>query len=636
MCGIVGAMAFNNFASAKEEEVRQKSIQFITTDVLQQTVERGKDASGVSLTFDDGNYVGLKMGIPATDFIARFGETEKDFKGLMKIWREYPKTMRTYLGHCRKSSIGNSYDNKNNHPVRVGDTLIIHNGTLNNHDEIFEHLGCGRDGEVDSEAIARLIHYYTDNGKIPFTTDLLKEITLRLDGTFSVLASCANNPFQVGQFRDRRPAEMVLVRPLKTVFVASDKKFLENTLFEYTKMAHLMPDAGFVPLEKDDLDWKLLIDEYVAVWDLTLDVNKDTAIKDLMSDAKSDPIAQKKWKGTTTTYSYGTGYTANNHTNNAYKNTNRTTGTEVNASGKSSTSTKVNDDETLGLAWCKDLNKFKRQGGMDKTKKYGNVEIDASTGSLKRLDGSGNVIPSESKDTSTSGLKETTEKRVEALVSDPAKIKQVKDATADIRRDDKKTSGSGSKDLAKSTGSGATSSSGHMTVKEVDMSSDAEALRAAEDFIDRGLVRYTEDDEVLNDLEMEHSDVLKNLPLFTLANRIRKYMAKRYFFAGYLTRKLEEKENTKTEATTPADQSRQIQQQKHLRLLKITSTILAKALDEMDSSISEPCLSNAIAQIVKNDAIKSENIDKIFSVGDLKNYPMIAKLKKELNNSKQE
>ena len=124
MCGIVGALAFGKLEK-KEEALRREAIIYACTQLLQMTVERGKDATGVSMLFRDGNYTGLKMGIPSPDFIARYGETENDFEGLLKIAREYPKPLSVFLGHCRKATVGNTYENVNNQPVKVGDIVLI-------------------------------------------------------------------------------------------------------------------------------------------------------------------------------------------------------------------------------------------------------------------------------------------------------------------------------------------------------------------------------------------------------------------------------------------------------------------------------------------------------------------------------
>ncbi|MGD9160395.1 MAG: hypothetical protein PVG39_18410, partial [Desulfobacteraceae bacterium] len=163
MCGIVGAFTFGDI-NKEEQKIITDALTFITTELLEITEERGKDATGVVTLFEDGNFNGIKMGIPSPEFIARFTQKENEFAGFLKVWREYEPVMRAYMGHCRKSTVGNTYDNNNNHPIKVDDVVIIHNGTIDNPDTIFKKLGCPRDGTVDSEAIARLVHHFTENG----------------------------------------------------------------------------------------------------------------------------------------------------------------------------------------------------------------------------------------------------------------------------------------------------------------------------------------------------------------------------------------------------------------------------------------------------------------------------------------
>ncbi|RLI56709.1 MAG: hypothetical protein DRO87_07795, partial [Candidatus Thorarchaeota archaeon] len=168
MCGIVGAFAFGEPDADKEmEKIRQEAIIFMTTELLQQTQTRGEDATGVATLFNNGMYIGLKSGEKAVNFISTRGGKETDYEGYVKIWRskvfnkKHPKYARIHVGHCRKSSVGNSFNNDNNHPIVVDPIIGIHNGTLKNHEIIFKKLDCERTGDVDSEAIMRLVHFYT-------------------------------------------------------------------------------------------------------------------------------------------------------------------------------------------------------------------------------------------------------------------------------------------------------------------------------------------------------------------------------------------------------------------------------------------------------------------------------------------
>ena len=599
MCGIVGALTFDAFEKKSEEKVRIESDIYITTQLLQATVERGKDATGVFLSWADGNYTGLKMGIPSPEFIARFGETEKDFKGFLKIWRTYPKLMKVFIGHCRKSSVGNSYDNKNNHPIQIGDMVLVHNGTLTNHETIFDKLDCDRTGDVDSEAIGRLLHHYTNGGADPFTTEMIQETTRRIHGTYSVLAMSGNNPFQVAQFRDGRTAEMVLVKPLKTVYIASEKKFLENVLFEYNKAAQLFSmGTNFPYLKAGDVEFETLPDDSLALWDLTLPITDETSIKDLYDYEKTPMRVDKIW-GTSTT-SYNTGNTANTGK--------KTTGTVVNASSKKTGSTTVGDDDDAnGLVWSRSMNKYKTQHGISETKEYGAVTVDVDSGSVTPV---GDVEPD---------VTEVSADAVENLITGAAEIKEVAikltEKAADAVADGVKKN---------STSKEAPQNNGGATI-EVDMTSDPEAIKKANDFIGKGITKYENDDEVADDIEVSDSAVLRPLPMFALANRIKRVIFKQGFIVGWIAHKAE---NKQPDATEVLEDQKAKNAEKKIRVLKTVIKILAACLKNRtkgNSKASILMMFNAAFQ--SNSKAASADLSSAFSVGDLKKIPMLKELK---------
>jgi len=314
MCGIVGAFAFGKPDVDKEkEQIRQEAIIFLTTELLQQTQSRGKDATGVATLFDNGMYIGLKSGIDAVSFISSRGGKKTDYAGYLKIWRhrlriKQHKYARIHIGHCRKSSVGNSDNNDNNHPIVVDPIIGIHNGTLKNHDLIFKKLNCGRTGTVDSEAIMRLVYHFTEGGKRPFTIDLLKEVGNRLDGSFASIIMNANNPYQVALMRDMRPIEMLLIRPLNLVLIASETSFLDISIFRYNKYVSLYNMNTKLPaLKKTDLDSKMLENDGLAVFDLTREISSNTKLVDLYSSGKL-VFGDRTWKAPySSTSSYHSG-----------------------------------------------------------------------------------------------------------------------------------------------------------------------------------------------------------------------------------------------------------------------------------------------------------------------------------------
>jgi len=614
MCGIVGALTFDAFEKKSEEKIRTEANIFITTQLLQATVERGKEATGVSLLWSDGNYSGLKMGIPSPDFIARFGETEKDFEGLLKLWRDYPKLMKIFIGHCRKSSVGNSYDNNNNHPIQIGDIIMLHNGTLTNHEKIFDKLKCERIGDVDSEAIGRLLHHYTNGGVEPFTIDMLKETTRRIHGTYSVLAMSGNNPYQVAQFRDGRPAEMVLVKPLKTVYIASEKKFLENVLFEYNKMCKLFATGVKFPyLKQADVEFKMLPDDSAALWDLTLPITDETKIEDLYAWEKTPFRVDKIWSNTTTTTTTynksGTGTVVK-----------KPAGTEVIAKTKKNTGKDSTDDDSdsNGLVWSKSLSKYKTQEGIKVTKGLGAVTVDVEKGSITNTNG----------DTDILNIKEVDKTTVENLITSAAEVKElslkrVEDAAGSLTKDGKKNVPALIETDENVTVSGSTI--------EVDMTSDPEAMKKAEEVVEKGLTKYESDDEVASDIEISDASVLRALSMFALANRIKKFVFKQGFMAGYIARKAESKQPNTTEIL---QQQKEESAEKKIRLMKIVIKVMGSALELRCRGNSPEAVEQMISKAL-DDAYKPSKDTKVdlnlaFSVGDLKKIPLLKEISEQI------
>jgi len=286
MCGIVVGLTFGNKLSKTDEAIRQKLLRYFTTELIILTEERGKDATGAVVLFSDGRYAGLKRGDKSTEWLARFSDTKDFWGGFMKVWRENEVPGKVVLGHCRQGTHGDKEDNANNHPIKVGNIIGIHNGQIRNHDIIFENLGCKRDGKVDSEAVFRMFDHFTNGGKEPFTMDMCQEVVRRIDGEFAVVAFNADNPDQVPIFRDRRPAYFVLLRRYGILLIVSESKFWTQAHFQYERMIGYNPDlfgTKKMPsfLDKGEVESKELQDDHCMLFDLTKVVTMDTKIDDL-------------------------------------------------------------------------------------------------------------------------------------------------------------------------------------------------------------------------------------------------------------------------------------------------------------------------------------------------------------------
>jgi hypothetical protein len=319
MCGIVGVLRFGEAPLVPSYNM---SALYLATNLLESSESRGGDATGVTALFDNGNFFIQKMAIGAAEFVTRSGGKPDDYEGLLAILRGYSNAnIRCFLGHCRKKSAG-ALSNVDNHPIKAGNIVGVHNGTLKNDKEVFKNLECERDGKVDSEAIFRLLEYYTKGCTNPFTKEAVVETCTRLEGTYSYLAFNANNPYQVVSARDGRPAEYCLVKPLGIVLIASETKFFDRTLWSYNKMARNFPtgnpETAFIALRKDDVEYGNIANDTAAIFDLTKEIMVDTKLEDLYETEKIPTQVKPNWKSSATKIynnnTYTNGYsTVNKH-----------------------------------------------------------------------------------------------------------------------------------------------------------------------------------------------------------------------------------------------------------------------------------------------------------------------------------
>lgn len=621
MCGIVGAMALGKLGS-RQEKLRQESMVFLTTELLQLTQARGTDATGTSLLFDDGNFVGLKMGVSSPEFISRFGGTKTDFEGFIKLWRENEHPGKTYLGHCRKTSVGSSKDNNNNHPIKVGNIVGIHNGTLTNHDVIFEKLGCKRDGDVDSEAIIRMLHFYTRKGTDPFTTEMLKEVCLRLNGSYSVIAYNGDNPDQIATFRDGRPAFAALVRPLNLLLMASEESYIKQVLYRYNKQSKIyLSKIKFPILTKADIDYKTMPDDTCAVFDLSNKVNKDTIVEDLVETAKVARL-DKIWKKATT-YSRSTTTTHNRNIHGA-GNVNKNTAANQSAAQKEDKDKEdkphFSEDtkEVKGKVWNKELSEFKDvdDDQEEKAKKIKSIEV-APNGSLVHLE-------AEEKDDETTEVKDEI---IEAkpINKDDVNLKEVPKEevnklmgnTAGIEDDPVEYEGEISV-INPSTGDVQEKPKG-VTV-EVSTNVNPAAMEAA---VKAAAVqpKFESDEEVLGELDIDDKGQLKNLQLFALANRLNKILFKRGYYKGFVRAAEGDTKLSKAE--------------ERIRTLKTVAKIFMKSFRA--TSHNDKWKQDHMMEASEDEGdLTIEGLNKVFSSGDLRSFPELRYLRDKCSKFKRQ
>jgi len=643
MCGIVAALAYGNVDDKVKDKIRQEAMIFSMTELLQLTQNRGKEATGIVTMFDDCDYLGLKMGVCAVDFIMRFGGTKEDYEGYLKVWRK-KYNARMSLGHCRKPSTGggaSADDNVNNHPIKVGDILGVHNGTLLNDDEIFKNLGCKRDGNVDSEAIFRLLNHYTNDGQEPFSLDGLSEVCRRIDGTYSVLAISGSNPFQMAGFRDGRPLEALLIRPLQILVLASEKEFLKSILLRLEKMSHLyqIGKLKFPVIEEEMCEVASLPDDHAYIFDTRAEITSDTKIEELFISKKVERT-NKIWKKEKT---YTTG--ARTYTNaswNAARKTEAakeeekkdlavTSGGQKDSIRTGTCETNTKDKARIGMAWNKEQASFDDVVLEEASKKHPTIELDCETGQIKELSTDKVIRPGEKKSSlADSGVirkdsqkqigLELMDKPIDTLIADPAKIKELKVV-------------SGQKDtnvICLPYEDRTLPPKMEFTVAEVDISTDPDVLEKAIN-AERAELSFSNDYELANILDVENSDNIKKLPPYSLANRIKSKLFPLWFYAGYI---LGAKEAKTTESEYSVhDISKNLLERAKVRnassreIIRNIKTMIDVVIDLTDSEVEEHKIGEAIEKAVSNGSeLKKDVLTKVFKTGDMSNRPIIKKI----------
>ena len=637
MCGIVSVMAFGENPDKEVEKIRQEAMILLTSELLQLTQPRGKDATGIATMFENCDYMGLKMGVSAMEFIGRLGNKETDYGGFVDLWRRHKNPARMVIGHCRKPSatIGaGTEDNQNNHPIRVGHIVGVHNGTLTNHAQIVEKLKCETDSKVDSEAIFRLMHFYTRRAKEPFSMQLLQSVCQRLHGTFACLAFSGNNPHQLVAFRDGRPMEAMLIKPLNLVVIASEEQFLHAATFRYNRIVRLYnPNSSVFPqIKKGDLEIKTLPDRSIFMFDLRQKIGKTTTITDVVQQEKI-PTTGKLWAKPVTTTTHNAGFNqynnrasvpartpaynphtrpANNTGNGANTQTTekKTTGNAGSTTGASSPTNETGVENRVGLAWNREKNEYKSVNGVASTKDHGSVDL-----SLYNQ----KPTPAEEDLTNPNFV----------LVPDDTPLDREASNGTRLEVDKVETVGntSPSPPAKEEIPTGA-------TVKEIDVSQFPDVLEEAVERASQ-LPKFTDDDEAATSIDLDDTTYFKSMSPFSLVNRSRRTFFQEGWFEGYVTCLLrggKDKDPDKDIQTMLLERHKE----KHRRMQKTLRAvkIIAKMLDGIGNKSND----DVVREIVNKSQmagkyVNPQELSKVFRAGDLREMPTLRKILQALDNT---
>jgi len=176
MCGIAALLLQPQERTEREWE----SIREIFSYNLVFNEERGGEATGCAVIQNNGKAFIQKMPLPASEFV-----TQHEYLALI---RKIDANTTIVLGHTRQSTKGNPDLSPNNHPLKAGTVIGVHNGHINNDDKLFARYHYPRKAQVDSEIIFRMLERVPPETSGEQYLGAIQPYLQLLEGQFTFLA----------------------------------------------------------------------------------------------------------------------------------------------------------------------------------------------------------------------------------------------------------------------------------------------------------------------------------------------------------------------------------------------------------------------------------------------------------------
>ncbi|MBK5967354.1 glucosamine--fructose-6-phosphate aminotransferase [Thiorhodovibrio litoralis] len=214
-------------------------VKELFTGVLLANEERGREATGVAAFWPDGSHNILKLPVCASEFVA-----SQEFADFMNSW---DLSTCTLLGHTRKPTKGSVWNPDNNQPIRVGQTVGIHNGTIHNDNFLFDTQNLERKAEVDSEIIFSMLNTIEDISRMDSETiSAIQRVSRELTGYFTTLSVQLEKPHQVLVMKYNNPVSFHYSRSLQAYFFSSRYVFLRKAFGRQVVTEALESKTGYL------------------------------------------------------------------------------------------------------------------------------------------------------------------------------------------------------------------------------------------------------------------------------------------------------------------------------------------------------------------------------------------------------
>ena len=218
MCGIVGY-------TGKQSVAKQ------ILDALELLEYRGYDSAGMAIVDETNGQVQIRK---------RAGRVAD----LEKVWKANPVNGICGIGHTRWATHGGVSD-VNAHPHRAGRVTLVHNGIIENYEELKDHFGLADEliSDTDSEVVAAVLNrFYTGDPH-----EALFQTVKCLKGTFALVVIFDDIPDVIFAIRNVWP--IVAAYREDGTMLASDVAALGGQATSYM----VVPEYHVVELHTDDI-----------------------------------------------------------------------------------------------------------------------------------------------------------------------------------------------------------------------------------------------------------------------------------------------------------------------------------------------------------------------------------------------
>lgn len=132
------------------------------------------------------------------------------------------------IGHCRMPTKGSPENNYNNHPIVAENIVGVHNGVINNDDELFNKFrkNITRIARVDTEIIFQLVSHFTRRFGSNQTIKSIKETAEHIKGGYACALLNIDSPYNLFLFRSGPQIRILYYPTVKVILFATRENFI--------------------------------------------------------------------------------------------------------------------------------------------------------------------------------------------------------------------------------------------------------------------------------------------------------------------------------------------------------------------------------------------------------------------------